>query len=82
MRQLSASLCILYLTTIVLSKPLLEYLNDYKTLKKSLWKRQVTGTTGVIATSSFLRRAYQACEQWPMNPAERASNNRARSYRR
>ena len=59
-RYVSANLCILIFPTIVLGKSMLGFFNENGVPATSLEKRQVSG---VVGTSQFLRRAYQACEQ-------------------
>lgn len=59
-----ATLIVPYFASKVLGKPLIDYFDDCRAFGKRLWTRQVNG---VVGRPQFLRRAYQACKQWPMN---------------
>lgn len=59
-RYINAYLCILVFSTTVLGESLLGFFNNNEVPATSLEKCQVSG---VVGTSQFLRRAYQACEQ-------------------
>ena len=54
------TLRLLALTTVVLSKSLFNFIAERDETATKLEDRQVSG---VIGTSQFLRRAYQACKQ-------------------
>ena len=54
------TLCLFALTTVVLSRSLFNFIAEQEETATKLENRQVSG---VIGTSQFLRRAYQACKQ-------------------
>jgi hypothetical protein len=58
-RYINAKSCIQALPTLVLNKFWSGFSDDDVVPATSIEKRQVSG---VVATSQFLRRAYQACE--------------------
>ena len=66
------TLCLFALTTAVLSRSLFNFIAEQEETATNLETRQVPG---VIATSQFLRRAYQACKPWPIQCSIQADIN-------
>ena len=64
--------CIFVLTTAVLSRSLFTFIAEQEEKTTRLENRQITG---VIGTSQFLRRAYQACKQQPIKCSMQADTN-------
>ena len=71
-------LCLFVLATVVLSRSHFDFIAGHEETATNLETRQVTG---VIATTQFLRRAYQACNQLSMKCSKHADINRIPSYR-
>ena len=62
-RVTDITFCLFVLTTAVLSRSLFTFIAEQEEKTTRLENRQITG---VIGTSQFLRRAYQACKQQPI----------------
>ena len=65
-------LCLFVLTTAVLSRSFITFIAEQEENTTRLENRQITG---VIGTSQFLRRAYQACKQQPIKCPMHAATN-------
>ena len=66
------TLCLFVLTTAVLSRSFIALIAEQEEKTTRLENRQITG---VIGTSQFLRRAYQACKQRPIKCPMHADTN-------
>lgn len=72
LRGTDITFCLVVLTTAVLSRSLFTFIAEQEKKTTRLENRQITG---VISTSQFLRRAYQACKQQLIKCSMHADTN-------